>query len=56
MCGWRPAVFFCSPQIIEIKPDWLLEVAPHYYKAAELKDDASKKMPKGKNHRAAGEE
>ena len=42
--------------MIEIKPDWLLEVAPHYYKAAELKDDSSKKLPKGKNVRAAGAE
>ena len=32
---------------IEIKSDWLLEVAPHYYKAKELEDSSNKKMPKG---------
>jgi pre-mRNA-splicing factor ATP-dependent RNA helicase DHX16 len=31
---------------IEIKNDWLLEVAPHYYKAKELEDSTNKKMPK----------
>ena len=33
-------------QIIEIENSWLLEVAPHYYKAKELEDSTSKKMPK----------
>jgi hypothetical protein len=33
-------------QCIEIQPDWLLEVAPHYYSDRELEDDSSKKMPK----------
>merc|ERR1719410_3171466 len=33
---------------IEIKNDWLLEVAPHYYKAKELEDSTNKKMPKNK--------
>lgn len=32
--------------IIEIESSWLLEVAPHYYKAKELEDTHSKKMPK----------
>ena len=32
--------------VIEIKNDWLLEVAPHYYKAKELEDSTNKKMPK----------
>ncbi len=32
--------------IIEIRNEWLLEVAPHYYKAKELEDSTSKKMPK----------
>ncbi len=31
---------------IEIKNEWLLEVAPHYYKAKELEDSTNKKMPK----------
>eukprot|EP01134_Creolimax_fragrantissima_P004513 CFRG4513T1 len=34
--------------VIEIKAEWLAEVAPHYYKAKELADDNSKKMPKSK--------
>jgi len=33
--------------IIEIDNKWLLEVAPHYYKARELEDSNMKKMPKG---------
>jgi pre-mRNA-splicing factor ATP-dependent RNA helicase DHX16 len=33
-------------QVMEIKPEWLLEIAPHYYKAKELEDPSSKKMPK----------
>ena len=33
-------------QIIEIENPWLLEVAPHYYKAKDLEDGSSKKLPK----------
>lgn len=33
-------------QIVEIENKWLLEVAPHYYKAKEIEDSSSKKMPK----------
>ncbi|XP_067933962.1 pre-mRNA-splicing factor ATP-dependent RNA helicase DHX16-like [Watersipora subatra] len=33
-------------QIIEIENSWLLEVAPHYYKAKDLDDGKGKKMPK----------
>ncbi|GAB1600938.1 pre-mRNA-splicing factor ATP-dependent RNA helicase DHX16 [Argonauta hians] len=33
-------------QVIEIENHWLLEVAPHYYKAKDLDDGSSKKMPK----------
>ena len=32
-------------QVIEIENAWLLEVAPHYYKAKELEDASSRKMP-----------
>jgi len=32
---------------VEIENKWLLEVAPHYYKAKELEDQTLKKMPKG---------
>ncbi|XP_074655901.1 pre-mRNA-splicing factor ATP-dependent RNA helicase DHX16-like isoform X2 [Tubulanus polymorphus] len=33
-------------QVIEIENSWLMEVAPHYYKATELEDGSGKKMPK----------
>ncbi|XP_019334322.2 pre-mRNA-splicing factor ATP-dependent RNA helicase DHX16 [Alligator mississippiensis] len=33
-------------QVIEVDSTWLLEVAPHYYKARELEDASTKKMPK----------
>lgn len=47
--GWKkgnPANFFDLFQVLEIESSWLLEVAPHYYKAKELEDPHSKKMPK----------
>ncbi|KAN0125477.1 P-loop containing nucleoside triphosphate hydrolase protein [Lactarius tabidus] len=36
-------------QVMEIKPSWLLEVAPHYFKPADLEQMSrgDKKMPKG---------
>ena len=34
--------------VIEAKNEWLLEVAPHYFKAKELEDSSNKKMPKGR--------
>ncbi|KAG6796962.1 pre-mRNA-splicing factor ATP-dependent RNA helicase DHX16-like [Apis mellifera caucasica] len=33
-------------KVTEIESKWLLEVAPHYYKAKELEDSTNKKMPK----------
>ena len=33
-------------QLIEIEPQWLIEVAPHYYKSQEIEDSTTKKMPK----------
>jgi len=36
-------------QVSEIKPEWLVELAPHYYSKREVEDlGGSKKMPKGK--------
>mmetsp|Transcript_11599 Transcript_11599/g.10266 ORF Transcript_11599/g.10266 Transcript_11599/m.10266 type:complete len:143 (+) Transcript_11599:528-956(+) len=38
-------------QIIEIQPEWLLEIAPHYYKPIDILDPEktkSKKMPKNR--------
>ncbi len=31
-----------------IKGEWLLELAPHYYKEKEFEDTSNRKMPKGK--------
>jgi len=39
-------------QISEIKPEWLVEIAPHYYKMKDIEDGSSKKMPKGKGRSA----
>ena len=33
-------------QIIEIKPEWLIEIAPHYYKQRDIAEQTSQKMPK----------
>ena len=33
-------------QVIEIKPEWLVEIAPHFYKKKEIEGEAVK-MPKG---------
>lgn len=35
-------------QVIEIKPEWLVEIAPHYYKEKDIQDDSKKKMPNAK--------
>lgn len=42
----------CVLQVSEIKPEWLIEIAPHYYSAKDIRDDG-KKMPKGKGRSAA---
>lgn len=34
-------------QVIAIKPEWLVDIAPHYYKTSDIVDEAAKKMPKG---------
>mmetsp|Transcript_4239 Transcript_4239/g.12510 ORF Transcript_4239/g.12510 Transcript_4239/m.12510 type:complete len:714 (+) Transcript_4239:205-2346(+) len=38
--------------IIPIEPDWLVEIAPHYYQQRELADSRKQKMPKGKGLKA----
>lgn len=40
--------------VTEIESSWLVEIAPHYFSKADIKDDG-KKLPKGKG-RAAAEE
>jgi len=37
--------------ISEIKPDWLVELAPHMYSRKDIADDG-KKLPKGKGKAA----
>lgn len=32
--------------VIEVLPEWLIEVAPHYYKPHDIDDDSKRKMPK----------
>ncbi|GJR19237.1 pre-mRNA-splicing factor ATP-dependent RNA helicase DEAH1-like protein isoform X1 [Tanacetum coccineum] len=34
-------------QVSELKPEWLVEIAPHYYQLKDVEDLASKKMPRG---------
>ncbi|KAK4835647.1 hypothetical protein QYF36_012444 [Acer negundo] len=34
-------------QVTELKPEWLVEIAPHYYQLKDVEDSATKKMPKG---------
>jgi len=34
-------------QVTEIKPEWLLEIAPHCYDPKDVGDSSSKKMPRG---------
>ena len=37
-------------QVTEIKPNWLVEIAPHYYQLKDVEDPGLKKMPRGKGH------
>ncbi|KAH6755790.1 RNA helicase family protein [Perilla frutescens var. hirtella] len=34
-------------QVTELKPEWLVEIAPHYYQMKDVEDGGSKKMPRG---------
>ncbi|KAI5330170.1 hypothetical protein L3X38_029568 [Prunus dulcis] len=34
-------------QVTELKPEWLVEIAPHYYQLKDVEDLMSKKMPRG---------
>ena len=38
--------------VMIIKGAWLVEIAPHYYKAADVEEASGKKMPKGKGRAA----
>ncbi|CAL8468358.1 g7898 [Coccomyxa elongata] len=41
--------------VSEIKPAWLIEIAPHYYSKKELDDPSAKKLPKGVGRAAAAD-
>ncbi|XP_020225786.1 pre-mRNA-splicing factor ATP-dependent RNA helicase DEAH1 [Cajanus cajan] len=34
-------------QVTELKPEWLVEIAPHYYQLQDVEDSSSKKLPRG---------
>ena len=36
-------------QVAPIKPSWLIEIAPHFYREEEVHDSRTKKMPKMRN-------
>lgn len=38
-------------QVAPIKPEWLVEIAPHYYQQSDVEDSKSKKMPKMRNNK-----
>ena len=42
--------------VSEIKPEWLVELAPHYYSQKEIQSGMPKKMPKAGMGKKAGEE
>eukprot|EP01064_Diplonema_japonicum_P034745 TRINITY_DN7309_c1_g1_i2.p1 TRINITY_DN7309_c1_g1~~TRINITY_DN7309_c1_g1_i2.p1 ORF type:complete len:917 (+),score=210.20 TRINITY_DN7309_c1_g1_i2:257-2752(+) len=33
--------------VVEIRPEWLVEIAPHFYKSKDITTEERKKMPKG---------
>ncbi|XP_070683203.1 pre-mRNA-splicing factor ATP-dependent RNA helicase DEAH1-like isoform X1 [Malus domestica] len=41
-------------QVTELKPEWLVEIAPHYYQLKDVEDSLSKKMPRGEGRAQEG--
>lgn len=41
-------------QVTELKPEWLVEIAPHYYQLKDVEDYGSKKMPRGEGRAVRG--
>uniref|UniRef100_A0ACD5TH42 Uncharacterized protein n=1 Tax=Avena sativa TaxID=4498 RepID=A0ACD5TH42_AVESA len=39
-------------QVTELKPEWLVEIAPHYYQHKDIDEHETKKMAKGKGRAA----
>jgi pre-mRNA-splicing factor ATP-dependent RNA helicase DHX16 len=40
-------------QVSELKPEWLVEIAPHFYQLKDVEDQGSKKMPRGEGRAAS---
>lgn len=38
-------------QVAPINPEWLVEIAPHYYQQSDVEDPKAKKMPKSRGRR-----
>ncbi|XP_062075959.1 pre-mRNA-splicing factor ATP-dependent RNA helicase DEAH1-like [Humulus lupulus] len=36
-------------QVTELKPEWLVEIAPHYYQLKDVEDSSTKKIPRGED-------
>ncbi|KAF3787291.1 Pre-mRNA-splicing factor ATP-dependent RNA helicase [Nymphaea thermarum] len=39
-------------QVTELKPEWLVEIAPHYYQLKDVEDSGTQKLPRGKGRAA----
>ncbi|XP_049934854.1 pre-mRNA-splicing factor ATP-dependent RNA helicase DEAH1-like isoform X2 [Nymphaea colorata] len=39
-------------QVTEVKPEWLVEIAPHYYQLKDVEDAGTQKLPRGKGRAA----
>lgn len=39
-------------QVTELKPDWLVEIAPHYYQMKDVEESGAKKLPRGEGRAA----
>lgn len=40
-------------QVTELKPNWLVEIAPHYYQLKDVEESGAKKLPRGEGLSAA---
>ncbi|XP_038688523.1 pre-mRNA-splicing factor ATP-dependent RNA helicase DEAH1 [Tripterygium wilfordii] len=40
-------------QVTELKPEWLVEIAPHYYQMKDVEDTGSRRMPRGEGRAAS---
>jgi pre-mRNA-splicing factor ATP-dependent RNA helicase DHX16 len=40
--------------VTPIKSEWLIDIAPHYYKQNDIEEASKKKMPKGMGKGSSG--